>query len=143
MRNDVIRPVPDRDSKPYWQALAEGRLEIQQCRDCGHWSWPPRPICSKCQSDNLVWHEPSGRGEVHSWVVAHRPFAPALAEEVPYTIAMVRLDEEADVLIPGRLLRPYGDIHQGMRVRAAPQALGEGVGDICWESDEAVASPSK
>jgi uncharacterized OB-fold protein len=132
MPDNFFAPVPDRDSKPYWAALAQGRLEIQQCNDCGHWSWPPRPICSKCHSDNLAWHEPKGTGEVHSWVVAHRPFVPNLKDEVPYTIALVRLDEEADVLIPGRLLSANG-VHQGMRVKAAPQPITDEVGDICWE----------
>ena len=51
---DPTVPVPDRDSAPYWSALAQGRLEVQQCLDCGRWTWPPRPVCSKCQSDDLA-----------------------------------------------------------------------------------------
>ena len=50
---DPTIPIPSRDSKPYWAALAEGRLEVQQCLDCGAWTWPPRPICSKCHGENL------------------------------------------------------------------------------------------
>ena len=37
-------PVPDRDSAPYWAALAQGRFELQHCRDCGHWNAPARAI---------------------------------------------------------------------------------------------------
>jgi len=125
-------PVPDRDSQPYWGALAEGRFLLQHCNGCGSWSWPPRPICSNCQSDDLTWSEPSGTGSIHSWVVCHRQYS-SLPERLPYTIAMVRLDEGADLLLPGRLLNPEG-IHQGQRVRVAPQPLSPDVGDLCWEA---------
>jgi uncharacterized OB-fold protein len=125
-------PLPDRDSRPYWQALADGRFLLQQCGACSHWSWPPRPICMNCQSDDLSWTEPSGTGEVHSWVVCHRAYS-SLPENLPYTIAMVRLDEGADLLVPGRLLDAEG-IHQGMRVRVAPQPLSAEVGDLCWRA---------
>jgi uncharacterized OB-fold protein len=132
MMPELSEPIPDRDSAPYWEALRAGRFEIQQCLDCGGWSWPPRPICSHCQGDVLVWREPSGTGEVHSWVVSHRPFVPTLKDAVPYTIAMVRLDEQSDILIPGRLLDADG-VHQGMRVRAVPTPVGEDAADVCWE----------
>jgi uncharacterized OB-fold protein len=132
---DPTVPVPDRDSGPYWAALAEGRFEIQHCLDCGHWSWPPRPICSKCHGENLEWQAPSGKGEVHSWVRLHRPVFPALKDLVPFKIVDVRLDEEPDILIPGRLL---GDpeITQGSRVRVVPTAKADGVGELLFELDE-------
>jgi uncharacterized OB-fold protein len=125
-------PSPDRDSAPYWAALADGRFEVQQCLDCSRWSWPPRPICSKCHSENLVWRSPQGTGEVYSWVVAHRPFVPRLKDEVPYTIALVRLDDDPDVLVVGRLLHA-DDVHQGMPVRAVAEPINDEVGDILWD----------
>ena len=27
-------PTPDRDSRPYWDALAQGRFELQRCQAC-------------------------------------------------------------------------------------------------------------
>ena len=130
---DPTIPIPDRDSAPYWAALAEGRVEIQQCLDCGHWTWPPRPICSKCHGENLAWREVSGTGEVHSWVRLHRPVFPSLKDLVPFDIVLVRLDEEDDILIPGRLVSDV-EVHQGMRVRAAPRKLTDDVGEILWET---------
>jgi uncharacterized OB-fold protein len=129
---DFTTPVPDRDSAPYWAALAEGRVEVQQCQDCSRWSWPPRPICSNCQSENLEWKPVRGTGEVYSWVIAHRPFVPRLADQVPYTIALVRLDDDPDVLVLGRLLSGDG-VHQGMRVRAVAEKLTDDVGDLTWD----------
>ena len=126
-----IRPEPDRDSERYWAALADGRVEVQRCADCGHWTWPPRPICSGCHGEHLEWTPVSGRGEVHSWVTTHQAYAPSLAPLVPYTVVLVRLDEQPDVMIPGRLVTD-GDIARGMRARAVPADLGDGLGVLDW-----------
>ncbi len=126
-------PVPDRDSAPYWAALAEGRFVLQHCRDCGRWTWPARPLCSGCHGDNLAWEDARGTGEVYSWVVTHQPYAPELVHEVPYVVALVRVDEQDDILIPGRL-RSDVDVHQGLRVRAAPERVTDDVGVLHWEA---------
>jgi uncharacterized OB-fold protein len=126
-------PVPDRDSAPYWAALADGRFVLQRCRDCGHWTWPARPICSGCHGDHLVWEEPHGTGAVYSWVVTHQPYAPDLARVVPYTVALVRIDEQDDILIPGRYVSDV-EIHQGLRVRAAPEPVTDEIGVLNWKA---------
>jgi uncharacterized OB-fold protein len=130
-----IAPVPDRDSGPYWSALAEGRLDLQRCRDCGHWTWPARPVCSGCQGEHLAWEPVKGTGEVHSWIVTHQVYAPSLAALVPYTTVLVRLDEQDDILIPGRLVSDVR-VHQGLRVHAVPARLTETVGELTWEAEE-------
>jgi len=131
MADPRILPVPDLDSRHYWLALAQGRLEIQKCRDCGHWTWPPRPICSFCQSDNLGWEVAKGTGEIHSWVTTHQVYAPAFAGLVPYVTALVRLDEQSDILIPGRFLSDV-ELRQGLRVRAVPEKLTDEIGELNW-----------
>ena len=134
MDDRSMMPVPDRDSMPYWAALAKGALQLQHCRDCGHWTWPPRPICSGCQGESLAWEPVKGTGEVYSWVVTHEAYAPEFFALVPYTVALVRIDEQADILIPGRLLS-NGAVYQGLRVRAAPEQLTDEVGRLNWEVD--------
>lgn len=132
-------PQPDRDTAPYWAALADGRFELQHCAHCGRWTWPARPICSGCHGDDLAWEAPSGTGEVYSWVVTHQPYGPDLAALVPYTIVLVRLDEQDDLLLPGRLLSAV-EVHQGLRVRAVPERVSDDVGVLSWavaESEEA------
>jgi uncharacterized OB-fold protein len=133
MRGIGILPNPDRDSAPYWAALAEGRLEVQQCDDCGHWTWPPRPVCSGCHGESLTWRPACGTGEVHGWVVTHQVYAPSLAPLVPFTVVLVRLDEQPDLLVPGRLLSDV-EVHQGLRVRAVPTAVGDDLGTLEWEA---------
>ena len=134
MSNERMLPTPDEDSERYFASLAEGRVDLQQCRNCGHWTWPPRPICSWCQSEDLAWHTVKGTGEVHSWVVVHSVYAPGFGALVPYTTALVRLDEQPDLLLPGRFLSDVV-IHQGLRVRAAPEKLAEKVGELNWTAD--------
>jgi hypothetical protein len=127
-------PTPDRDSAPYWAALASGTFLVQHCLDCGRWTWPARPICSGCHGDRLVWEPAQGTGEVYSWVITHQPYGPDLARLVPYTTALVRLDEQADILILGRYLSDAVDIHQGLRVRAAPERVTDEIGVLNWEA---------
>ncbi len=107
---------------------------LQRCNDCGHWTWPARPICSGCHGDNLAWEVALGTGEVYSWVVTYQPYAPDLARIVPYTVALVRVDEQDDILIPGRYLSDDVEIHQGLRVRASPERVTEEIGVLNWET---------
>ena len=134
MANMRVLPLPDQDSEHYWAALADGRLEVQQCRECSRWTWPARPICSNCQSENLAWRPVSGTGEVHSWVRTHNVYAPAFAALVPYVTVLVRLDEQDDILIPGRFLSDV-EPSQGMRVRAVPERLTDELGELNWVTD--------
>lgn len=126
-------PIPDRESAPYWQALAEGRFVLQRCRSCARWTWPARPICSGCHGFDLCWTEAGGGGEVYSWVVTHQPYGPDLARLVPYTVALVRVDEQDDILIPGRYVGAT-EIHQGLRVRALAEPATDDVGLLTWDA---------
>lgn len=129
----VIDPVPDRDSAPYWAALAQGRLELQHCATCGHWTWPPRPICSGCHSENMVWEAVAGTGEVHSWIVTHQVYAPTFVDLVPYTIVLVRLDEQDDILLPAPLVS-NGRVYQGLRVCAVAERVADSIGQLTWKA---------
>jgi uncharacterized OB-fold protein len=126
-------PKPDRDSAPYWAALAEGRFLVQHCRACGRWTWPVRPLCSGCHGDDLAWEEPSGTGAVYSWVVTHQRYSRDLP--VPHTIALVRLDEQDDILIPGIYVGD-AEVRQGLRVRVAPERVNDEVGVLNWTAEE-------
>jgi uncharacterized OB-fold protein len=126
-----VKPIPDRDTERYWHGLAEGRMELQHCRDCGHWTWPARPICSGCHGDNMAWEAVKGTGEVYSWIVVHRSTIPDMMPYLPYTLALVRLDEQADIYIPGRLVTDT-QVHRGQRVQVVPEKITEEVGDLTW-----------
>ncbi|MBI2847623.1 MAG: Zn-ribbon domain-containing OB-fold protein [Chloroflexi bacterium] len=94
------KPLPDINelTKPYWDAAKRHELVIQRCSDCGHYRNPPSPNCPRCLSPNAHWPKLSGRGKVFSWVVFHRVYAPGFANEVPYNVAVVELDEGPKVI---------------------------------------------
>ena len=60
---------------------------------------------------------------------------PAFAALVPYTTVLVRLDEQDDILIPGRFLSDV-EPHQGMRVRAVAEKLTEELGELNWIAED-------
>lgn len=88
-------PLPQLDAvnRPYWEALAAGKLTFQRCDACNHAWLPPRSECPGCLSDRTHWEEASGRGRLVSWVVYHKAFNPAFADRLPYNVAVVALDE--------------------------------------------------
>jgi uncharacterized OB-fold protein len=124
-------PTPDRDTVDYWRALAEGRFLLQRCNDCARWTWPARPICSGCHGNALEWVESPGAGEVYSWVITHQVYGADLADLVPYPVALVRLDEQDDLLIPGRYVGS-SELVQGLRVRAGTEGATEDIGLLTW-----------
>ena len=86
-------PIPTELSRPYWEAAAVGRLVLQTCANCGKIRHYPRLLCDACYSSAVRWTTASGRGNVHSWTVAHYAYHPAFAPELPYTLVTVDLEE--------------------------------------------------
>ena len=84
-------PQPTLLSKPHWDGCREGVLRVQRCDDCDNFVFIPKPVCGGCMGSNLRWVESSGRGTLYSYTVVHRPQQPAF--EVPYTVAIVELEE--------------------------------------------------
>lgn len=76
----------------YSKALKKNKLMGLKCKDCGTITCPPMMVCSDCASTNLEIVEMSGKGKIVTFTVVN--IAPEGREnEVPYTIAMVELDE--------------------------------------------------
>ena len=111
-----ITPVPTPTSQPFWDALADGRVLIQRCRQCDTWVYYPRARCSACLADALTWTEVSGEGTVYTFTVARQPTTPAFAEVVDPIIAVVELDEGVRLTTSLEGVDP-ADVRVGMRVR--------------------------
>ncbi|MBN9425083.1 MAG: OB-fold domain-containing protein [Burkholderiales bacterium] len=86
-------PLPDRDpfDQPYWDAARAGSLQMQRCRSCDRFYFPPSPRCAHCASTQVAWTGLSGRGRIWSWVVFQRRYFSDMPP--PYTVLRVRLDE--------------------------------------------------
>ena len=123
------RPVPDDLSAGYWQAAAAGELAIQRCQDCGHYAHPPTTVCGSCFTvpASLEYEPVSGHGAIVTWTVFRQSFLPGFSDDVPYTIAVVELDEQADLAVIGRLTNgPDVPITVGDRVQVTFDTLDTG-----------------
>ena len=79
-------PLANPETKPFWEAAAEGRLLLKRCRSCGEVHYYPRAYCPFCGSGETEWQPASGAGTIYSYSVMRRA-------EAPYAIAYVTLDE--------------------------------------------------
>ena len=85
-------PMPNKESKPYWDAAKKHRLVFQTCKSCGRARHYPQPACRWCGSFDYTWKEYKGGGKVYAWTVVHQCPTPGFADEVPYNIVVVELD---------------------------------------------------
>lgn len=69
---------------------------------------PPRPMCPRCRSLDVVWTPTSGRGTIWSFIVAHPPLLPAYAELAPYNVIVVALEEDPTIRFVGNLVASAG-----------------------------------
>lgn len=79
--------------------LADGKLLIQNCGDCGKPNMWPRYACPHCQSENLDWIEAKGEGSLHSFCVLRQGAPEGFEEDLPYAIGVVKLDEGVQILV--------------------------------------------
>jgi uncharacterized OB-fold protein len=111
-------PLPelDPDTEPFWTGGSSGRLRITRCAACGLWLHPPQPVCRRCLSTDVAPDDASGFGTVFTFTVNHQPWIPGVA--VPYTLAIVELDEQAGLRLTTRLvgIEP-GAVRIGLRVQ--------------------------
>lgn len=91
-------PEPSELSAPYWEAAARGELVAQRCEKCGTHFLYVRDWCPECGSADITWSKTKGRGRIHSFsVIYHAPY-PAFETDVPYAIAVVLLQEGAQLM---------------------------------------------
>lgn len=121
-----IVPKPDELTAPYWEGAREGKLLLQQCRNCGNTWHPPTPICNRCQSDDIAWRESSGRGAVYSHTIVQHATHVAMQGRTPYLVAQVELEEGTRV-VANILDCPLEAVRIGMPVEVTFEEIAPGV----------------
>jgi uncharacterized OB-fold protein len=107
-------PTADAFSLPFWQAAAEHRLVVQRCTACGV-TRQSAPICAECRSSEVEWQTVSGRGEIYTYTVVHRPIA--AGQPLPTLIAVIALEGAGGVRLISNLVGvDPGAVHIGMPV---------------------------
>lgn len=76
----------------YWQALQEGRLEMQQCNQCSRWNWPAVWRCGECGSWEHSWHQVPLTGRIFSWTRTWHDFGAPREFTLPFVSVLVALD---------------------------------------------------
>jgi len=117
MSEEHQKPLPRIDdmNRPYWEAAKRHELVLQRCQECGHYRYPPGEICPRCLSDKLEWDKASGQGKVYTWTIFHQIYHPAFANEAPYAVVAVEL-EEGPRLVSNLVNCKIEDIRMGMPV---------------------------
>lgn len=117
-------PMPDTDSRPYWEAATRHEFQLPYCTACQQHFFIPRVLCPKCHSDKVEWRKASGNGVIYSYTISRRPAGPAFAERVPYVVALIDLDE-GPRMMSNVFTDDVDSIRIGQRVRVDFDDAGE------------------
>lgn len=123
-----VIPVSDDLSKPFWDAVNERRLVIQNCTSCDLLQYPPRETCGKCGSaENLEWKQVSGKGHISSAIVIEDGRLDRRRPDQPYNLVLVHLDEDPGINfysnLPGT---PVDDVPIGAAVEVYFEEVAPG-----------------
>lgn len=122
----LILPKPDALTQPYWDGAKRHQLLLQRCDGCQATWHPPLPICPKCRAKGYTWTPIAGGGTIYSYTEVHHPAHVAVADKVPYLVALVTLDEGPRV-VTNILDCALTDISVGMRVELTFQTIAPDV----------------
>jgi uncharacterized OB-fold protein len=111
----------------FWrETKSRYNLTGNKCGVCGTVYFPPRPVCTRCHRESIGRMEESrlkGTGEVLTWTLVHEP-RPDFEIQVPYILAIVRLDEGPAILAQLVDCAP-GQVAIGTRVHSVFRKIGE------------------
>lgn len=91
--SERILPVVDDLNRPFWDGCRNGVLTLQRCDRCGRLRYPIAPVCPQCLGCEWSWEPVSGRGSVYSFAVFRHAYNDAWRDRLPYTVALVELEE--------------------------------------------------
>jgi hypothetical protein len=94
---DFVELSPDMHTAPFWAAANEHRLAAPRCVACGQFILPPTGWCPACRCPDTEWVTLSGRARLYTYTIVRHPPVRALAETVPYVLAVVKLPDAGDV----------------------------------------------
>jgi len=93
-----VIPVADELSKPFWDAVNQKRLVLQNCAACDKLQYPPRETCAKCGSaEQLGWKEVEGKGHISTHIVIEDGRLNRRMPDQPYNLALITLDQDPSI----------------------------------------------
>lgn len=93
--NEYAKPLPKRTAlnAPFFEGSLEGRLRLQQGLHSGRAWFPYSPVDPVDLSPEFEWRDMSGRATLWSWIVMHQQYFAAFADDLPYTVIFVKIEE--------------------------------------------------
>lgn len=129
MATDVTpppRPLPDINpmNEYFWRGGKRGKLCILRCGDCSLYIHPYAGRCPRCRSHQVAPEPVSGRGSVAGFTVNFQRWVADV--EVPYIIALIELQEQADIRLLTNMprCRPE-EVEVGMPVQVYFERQGD------------------
>jgi uncharacterized OB-fold protein len=108
---------PNETTQFFWDAAREHRLVIQRCDDCAFYIHWPEVYCPRCGSERLSASEVSGRGTVYTFTIVQHVFHPGFADDVPYSLALIELEEQPGLRVVANIVDcPNDAVRIGMPV---------------------------
>jgi uncharacterized OB-fold protein len=112
-----MQPPPDPLTDFYWRSGADGELRFVTCAACGYRTHPAGSVCARCMSRDVAPQAVSGLGTVVACTVNVQQWN---AEQEPYSIAIVALDEQDDLRVTTNVVDcAPEDVRIGDRVQVA------------------------
>ena len=106
----------------FFEQARAGQLIAVRCDRCGALAIPPKEFCPQCSQRAWAPAPLSGDGTIASYTVI-RVAPRGHADEVPYAIAAVQLEEGVSML--GRVVDiPFDKLRLGLPVRFRPLERG-------------------
>lgn len=111
--------TPSVDSEAFWAGCDRGVLLLQRCAACTRSFYYARRLCPHCGESDLSWEPSSGKGTIftHSEVCVSF-YGPDWQDQLPYTVALVDL-EEGPRMLSRLLLEPGQQVKIGGKVEVS------------------------
>ncbi len=110
------------DNGWWWEAVDNGKVLIQRCKDCQVLRHPPRPMCGECQSAEWDSIESTLDGVVFSFTQLHYPKFPGYPS--PLICAVITLAEGTRLVSNVVGCEPE-DVHIGMKLKGRVEQVDE------------------
>ncbi len=110
----------------FFARLREGRLSTTRCTKDDLLLWPPRTVCPRCHTEELVWVDLPETGTIYAFsaVLAGAPLG--MEGSVPYAVGLVDLDG-APLRLFGRIEgRPWNELAIGQSIEVEPYEVPDG-----------------
>ena len=87
----------------YWEALANGQLELPRCAQCESWRWPAPFRCGECGSTRMDWMTIEPEGKIYTWTRVWHRFGGTETFSLPFIAVLVELPAAGGIRLLGRL----------------------------------------